>query len=322
MNAIFEDYLDLLETADKDRHTYTNNQRSFELFDEFLTENGIEAEAIKLADLKHWLKTLLSHYKASTVARHATSVRAAYKYAHELGVIEANPTAGLQKLIPKVDFGLPEVLTAAQLRAMHAVIETAREEMIFYLLLFTGCRAAELRSLRWQAWEGSHVDFENDQLVVYGKGAKVRFLPLHPILRQKLEAYAVDHGAQVCVIESPRGQLSHTWWTKEVTGLMERAGLSGFEKRSHLWRKALNTNLQRQHVPEHVLDALFGWAPTTVRTKHYSGVATSETRAAILKAYADDPVVPEQAVNPYDGLIEHLEAELTRLRALKETQKI
>lgn len=321
MHAIFEDYLGLLDQADSAQQTFTNNRRSFELFDEFLTAEGIEAEAIRLADLKRWLKLLLSHYQPSTVARHAISVRAAYNHAHELGEIPINPTAGLQKLLPKPVDKLPEVLSASHLRAMHKVIETPRQEMIFHMHLWTGCRSAELRPLRWLPWEGSYVDFENDQLTVLGKGGKIRFVPLHPILRDKLLAWRGQNGAE-CVIESQkRTHLHHSTWNAEITGLLERAGLTGFEKRSHLFRKTLNTNLQRQGVPEHVLDALFGWAPTTVRTKHYSGVAPDEVRAAILKAYADEPVVPEQgSANPYDGLINHLQAEIDRLRALKASK--
>lgn len=319
MHAIFADYLDLLEEADSAQQTCTNNRRSFELFDEFLVEREIDAEQIKLADLRQWLKTLLRHYQASTVARHAISVRAAYKHAHELGMIDANPTAGLHKLVPRSVDKLPEVLTADMLRALHRVIDSAREEMIFHLLLWTGCRAAELRPLRWHAWEGSYVDLAEDQLVVLGKGTKIRFVPLHPILRSKLEAWQVEHGDQVCVIESGHHrQMSHQTWTTEVTRLLDRAGLDRFEKKSHLFRRTLNTNLQRQRVPEHTLDALFGWAPTTIRTKHYSGVASGEVREAILKAYSDDPVVPEQRGDmALDGMIDHLQSELARLKALK-----
>lgn len=318
MHAIFEDYLDLLDQADSAQKTFTNNRRSFELFDEFLTAEQIEAEAVRLADLKRWLKLLLGQYQPSTVARHAISVRAAYKHAHELGFIEANPTAGLQKLIPRIVEKLPEVLTASNLRAMHKEIETPRQEMIFHMHLWTGCRSAELRPLRWQPWEGSYVDFDNDQLVILGKGQKLRFVPLHPILSNKLRSYAAEHRTNVCVIESQkRSPLHHKTWNAEIKALLDGAGLQ-FEKKSHLFRKTLNTNLQRQGVPEQVLDALFGWAPTTIRTKHYSGVATDEVRAAVLKAYADEPVVPEQnGLNPYDGLIDHLQAEIDRLRALK-----
>ena len=75
--------------------------------------------------------------------------------------------------------------------------------------------------------------------------------------------------------------------------MMERAGVHT-KQRSHIFRKTLNTNLARQHVMEHILDALLGWTSTTVRTKHYTGVASDEVREALLKAYTNDPVVPDQ----------------------------
>ena len=316
MDAIFTDYLDLLAEADSATQTYNNNHRSFELFSEYLAEMSLDAKAVRLGDLRDWLKLLIQDYKASTVARHATCVRAAYKHAHELGVIDHNPTSGLQKLVPKSVDKLPEVLTAEQLRACHRHIETEREMMIFSLLLWTGCRAAELRPLRWEPAETSYVDFENDQLVIFGKGAKIRFVPLHPILRAKLEA--CPQTGHTVVQSGHHREMSHQTWTTEITGILDRAGIHT-EKKSHVFRKTLNTNLVRQKVPEHVLDALFGWAPATVRTKHYSGVARDEVREAILKAYTDDPVVPEQRTGVVeDALIAHLQAEIERLRQLKQ----
>lgn len=320
MSPIFADYLELLEEADSARQTYTNNRRTFELFSQFLAEQTLDAKAIQLADLRAWLKAMIKVYKPSTVARHATCVRAAYKHAHELGEIEINPTSGLSKLIPRLVDKLPEVLTSEQLRACHRCLETEREEMIFHLLLWTGCRAAELRPLRWDVADTSHVDFENDQLVIFGKNSKIRFVPLHPILRSKLEGWQGQADAFCVVASRHHREMSHQTWTTEISGVLARAGIET-EKKSHLWRKTLNTNLLRQDVPEHVLDALFGWAPATVRTKHYSGVAKDEVREAVLKAYSDDPVVPEQRTGMVEeAMITKLKAEIARLTALKQAR--
>lgn len=317
MHEIFTDYLSLLDEADSAQQTYTNNHRSFELFDEFLAQRSLDAKAVKLAELREWLKDLVGQYKASTVSRHAINVRAAYKHAHELGMIDFNPTAGMQKLIPRAVDNLPETFSADELRALHAAIETEREERLFHSLLWTGARAAELRGLRWSTSGESHVDLDNAQLCIFGKNSKIRFVPLHPILEAKMQQWAGE-AKNDCVITSSRGYtMSHQTWTTCVTDLMERAGVYKERKKSHVWRKTLNTNLMRQRVPEPVLDALFGWAPATVRTKHYSGVASNEVREAILKAYSDDPIVPEQQIKAYDGIIETLQAEIERLTALK-----
>lgn len=315
--TITEDYLDLIDQSSA-RQTYINNRRSFDLYAEFLASRGLDEKAVALVHLRDFLKDLLSRYKPSTATQHAIHVKAAYQHAHALGLIPTNPTSGFEKLFPKdVDY-LPEVFTAAELRAMNLGLATERETTIFNLLLWTGCRAAELRPLRWEPCDYSHVDFENDQLVIHGKNSKIRFVPLHPILRSKIEAIPQN---AYCVVPSSRGEvLSHTWWTKEVTSVIERAGVEKNWK-SHVFRKSLNTNLLRQGVKEHVLDSLFGWAPATVRTKHYSGVAKDEVREALLLAYSDDPVVPEQKGLVEDARITMLKAEIARLTALKTTAK-
>ncbi len=315
--TITEDYLDLIDQSSA-RQTYINNRRSFELYAEFLASRGLDEKAVALVHLRDFLKDLLTRYKPSTVEQHAIHVKAAYEHAHALGIIPTNPTSGFEKLFPKgVDY-LPETFTAAELRAMNLGLATEREDTIFNLLLWTGCRAAEIRPLRWEPCEHSHVDFGNDQLVILGKNSKIRFVPLHPILRAKLDAAPKT---AYCVVPSSRGEvMSHTWWTNEVTGIMERAGVEK-NRKSHVFRKSLNTNLVRQGVKEHVLDSLFGWAPATVRTKHYSGVAKDEVRDALLLAYADDPIVTQQHGLVEDARITMLKAEIARLTALKTTAK-
>lgn len=322
LTPVCEDYLGLLDSADSATSTYSNNRRSFELYAEFLATRGIDEQAVSLAHMREFLKELIGRYKPATAAHHIINVRAAYKHAYETGAIPTNPTSGIQKMIPKGVDKLPEVLTSQQLRACHARLQTGRERIIFYLLLFTGCRAAEIRPLRWYPGDHSYVDFDNDQLVIYGKNSKIRFVPLHPILRSELEQWQTNpERGSVCVVESKwHREMSHQTWTREVTAIFERAGVE-FQMKSHVFRKTLNTNLLRQDVPEHVLDALFGWAPATVRTKHYSGVARDEVRDAILKAYSDDPVVPEQRTGVVEeAMIARLQAEIARLKGLKHAR--
>jgi site-specific recombinase XerD len=291
MDKIFTRYLELLEVVGSAPQTVNNNHRSFELVTEFFDWRGIDASSAQTSDLVPWVRELSARYEASTVSRHIYCVNAAYKHASETGILIRNPMVYLTKLAPKAIDKLPEILTCDQIRDIHGLVETPREMMIFHLLLWTGCRAFELRPLRWEQANTSYVDFDNDQLIIFGKGGKIRMVPLHPILRAKLDAWPQTGRA---VLESnQRRELSGTQWGVEVKGMMDRAGVHT-EKRSHIFRKSLNTNLLRNGVPEHVLDALFGWAPTSVRTKHYTGVVREDVRQALLRAYAQDPVVPEQ----------------------------
>ena len=294
MDRIFTKYLELLEVVGSAPQTVSNNKRSFELVSEFFAWRGIAAASAQTIDLVPWVSELGTRYEASTVSRHIYCVNAAYKHASEMGLVIRNPMAYLTKHAPTVIDKLPEILTCDQIRDIHELIETEREMTIFHLLLWTGCRAFELRPLRWERSDRhSHLDFDNEQLIIFGKGGKIRMVPMHPILRSKIESWPQTGHA---VLESnQRRELSHAQWGRIVTGMMERAGVHT-EKRSHIFRKTLNTNLVRQHVMEPVLDALFGWSPSTVRTKHYTGVASDEVREALLKAYSNDPVVPEQRV--------------------------
>jgi hypothetical protein len=75
---------------------------------------------------------------------------------------------------------------------------------------------------------------------------------------------------------------------------MRRAGIEE-GKASHVFRKTLATDLNRRGVRADVIDRIFGWAPTDVRSRYYTGRVDDDIRAAVALAYLDEPIFPEQA---------------------------
>jgi site-specific recombinase XerD len=309
MDAIFTDYLTLLEDARRDESTLANNRLALRRLSDWLAARGLEAATVSRAEMRAYLQDLLVAYKRSTAEKQLTMIRAAYSYAYECGRIDKNPTAGLRKLLPSEPDQEPETLAVDQLKALRDACRRPFDHLVFRLLLLTGMRRQELWRVSVKKGEGDRwtwADVENEQFVVVGKGGKHRIIPMHPVLVDVLTPFAANpwHRVNDCMLHSgdPSGYLlcaggghvSVKTFDTHLRALFDRAGVQS-KGLSHSLRRTLATNLTRQGVRPDVVDGIFGWSATTVRSRYYTGRAIEDARIAIQMAYQDDPILPEQA---------------------------
>jgi len=64
--------------------------------------------------------------------------------------------------------------------------------------------------------------------------------------------------------------------------------------------------MYEQGVRGHVIDEIMGWAPRTVRDRHYVRVAPKSMREAIRMLYQDDPICPSPKPEPSVPLSDRL----------------
>lgn len=299
LDPFIQNFLDGRMEANLGRSSIKNYKRSLTMFNDWCAEHSIKPESITKPQLREWAKGLRNlGIQPSTQSRHVALVGALYNHAHKDGLIRLNPAWKLSEAIPKVELEEPRIYTPNEIRAMLGAIQTELEERMLYSLLLTGCRAFELRKLRWQQSDMADcwVDSENQQLRIKGKGSKVRFVPIHGILMDKLYEWRQKDGHQQFVFVSGWGRgISSTTWQNTLDALIARAGIENPPSRpSHACRRTLNTSLTRANVRPDVLDAIFGWANTGIRTKFYTGRVGEDAHRAIALAYADDPVFKEQ----------------------------
>lgn len=134
----------------------------------------------------------------ATVARRAASLRSYFTWARRHGLVEVDPAARLSA--PSRGGRLPEVVEAAELAA---VLDEAlpvggldravalRDRAVLEVLYGTGMRVAELCGIR-----RGDLDLERATVLVHGKGAKDRLLPLHDLAVHALAAW-LDEGLGV-----------------------------------------------------------------------------------------------------------------------------
>jgi hypothetical protein len=100
------------------------------------------------------------------------------------------------------------------------------------------------------------------------------------------------------IISSDTGdRLSTSSWYHTARGLVDRAGVKT-RASAHTFRKTVATVMYEQGVRGHVIDEIMGWAPRTVRDRHYIRIAPKAMRDAILTHYQNDPICPEPRQEP------------------------
>ena len=184
-------------------------------------------EEITLDDLRSWMAGESRTHAKSSMARKTVAVRGFFAWAHEHGIVPANPAVSL--MTPKIPDTLPAVLSESQ--AEHLLdyadaigdrcaaapddcasdndgtatptsksrepdeknpIIARRDAAILELLYAKGIRVAELVSL-----DVGDVDFSNRTLRVMGKGNKQRVVPFGLPAMHAVERWLAVRGALV-----------------------------------------------------------------------------------------------------------------------------
>jgi integrase len=91
------------------------------------------------------------------------------------------------------------------------------------------------------------------------------------------------------VVSAWKKPMSAFTFNRKLRVLLDRARVDGGRRPAHKFRKTLATSLFENGAQERVIDRIFGWAPTTVRDRHYTRVADVLMKRAILLAYEDAP---------------------------------
>lgn len=144
-----------------------------------------EVNFSKVRDYLHFIQRF--NYKKTTVARKIASVRTFYKFLYRERLVESNPAMNLNT--PKRPKSLPKFLTTDEIEQIlnNIKIETPagfRNKAILELLWATGMRVSELSGLNF-----GNLNLENNEITVFGKGAKERIVLVSQRAKTYLQRY-------------------------------------------------------------------------------------------------------------------------------------
>lgn len=145
-------------------------------------------EGVNFAKVREYLHFIqIFNYKKTTVARKIASLRTFYKYLHREQKVENNPAESL--ISPKRPKSLPKFLTTDEVEQIlsNINIDTPagyRNRAILELLWASGMRVSELSGLNF-----GNLNLENNEITVFGKGAKERIILVTDRARSYLQGY-------------------------------------------------------------------------------------------------------------------------------------
>jgi site-specific recombinase XerD len=217
-----------------------------------------------------------------TVRRKLTAIASFYRFLLDTGSATLNPARGLP--LPKVTQCFPTCLTAEQARALLEAAHTPWHRAMIALLLFAGLRRSEVTAITLE-----DLDLGNAQLLVRGKGAKQRVVPLTPLVVEAIGEYLSCR---------PQTQSNHLFVSRvgghPIAGrvvnrmlkrMLEEAGMDEQGITPHRLRHTFATHLIRNGVDVRTVQELLGHADLQT-TAHYLHSDIRTKQAAVGKLAA------------------------------------
>ena len=131
------------------------------------------------SDIQNYLSSLPD--KPSSIARKASALRGFYKFLMIEKIIKTNPTNNIE--LPKRNRALPKFLTPDEIELLISsagdIKTSVRLRAMIELLYASGLRVSELCELPITGVLG-------DKLLIHGKGAKERLVPIHDAAQDAL----------------------------------------------------------------------------------------------------------------------------------------
>ena len=290
---ILHDYIeDYLEYAEFRKHLDYKTLKAYRIdlkqYEIFSPELPI---CFSKSTVDQFITTLHKQYKSKTIKRKIASLKAFFHYLEYKEVLNENPFSKLdirfreEKLLPKT---IPFHSIQRFLSTIYAQKVLARSEYqlscsirdiaVIELLFATGIRISELCSLK-----PSDIDFENNSILIYGKGAKERIIQIgNPEVLSALLLYQEMFKEHICscgyfFVNRQKHKLSDQSVRMMINHYAELAGIKQHIT-PHMFRHSFATLLLEQDVDIRYIQHILGHSSisTTEIYTHVSNIKQKE----------------------------------------------
>lgn len=184
-----------LESLEVERNLSPNTVRAYRLdiedFMRWCERNSCDVFAVNHRSFRRYLAELdAARYSRRTINRRLSALRAFYAWMSVNGLVDSDPTAVV--VSPKQPKSLPRKITPADVDRLLTISNRTtpdglRNQAILELMYACGARIGEVANLKV-----GDVSFPARQVRLFGKGAKQRIVPLHPLALDTLAHYLAD----------------------------------------------------------------------------------------------------------------------------------
>ena len=240
--SISMNYIDIfLEALSAEKGRSDKTLISYES-DLHLADNAINGGLINAnnSDIQNYLSSLPD--KPSSIARKASTLRGFYKFLMLEKIIKNNPTANLE--LPKRNRALPKFLTVEEIELLISsagdIRNSLRLRAMIELLYASGLRVSELCELPISGILGN-------KLLIHGKGAKERLVPMHDAaihaLNKWLDARGDINSKYVFPTNSKSGHITRDGFFKILKKCAVLSGIAPNRVSPHVLRHSFASHL-------------------------------------------------------------------------------
>lgn len=221
---------------------YASDIMSFLLW---LKADCLAVDLAKLREYQHFIQRF--NYKKTTILRKIASIRGFYKYLYRERLINSNPADSL--IAPKKGKSLPKFLTDDEMEKILDNVEINtpagfRNKAILELLWATGMRVSELSGLNFE-----NLELDNNEIRVFGKGAKERIVLVSNRAKKYLEQYIKTARPLVVGVNAIK--------IDELPSSPVFINNTGYRLQTRMIRNVINQIVEKIQLPKHVTPHVF-----------------------------------------------------------------
>ena len=290
-------FLDMLAAErGASKNTLEAYRRDLDDYLAYLKETGGQPDTASASTVRGFMASLEERgLKASSAARRLSAVRQFHKFLYVEAYAPADPTAAVSA--PKRGRVLPKVLSVTEVDRLLQVayegiqhpeatpaerLRAARMACLLELLYATGLRVSELVALPRSA-----ARTRDRFLVVRGKGAKERLVPLTEAARDAARAYLAlleertkAAGPWLFPADSESGHLTRQAFARDLKALAGAAGLRADRVSPHVLRHAFASHLLQNGADLRVVQELLGHSDIST-TQIYTHVLDERLKSMV-----------------------------------------
>lgn len=261
--------------------SYTNEVKHMGRF--FKDKNFTEYTT---ADIKEFLSTeyITGEHKiqANTLQTKIRYISSFYEFLVNEEFIERNPTARIERIM--VEKKIKKAFTEEEIKALREACISKRDRAFLEFLYSTGARISEVITLNV-----CDCNFNESEVIVFGKGHKERIVYLSDIASKYLQEYLEERGAKP---EDPLFttiSIRHTRMQSRAAQLLlreigERAGVENVHP--HRFRRTMATHAMERGMPIEQIKEILGHAKLDT-TMIYCNVNSGKVKASFKECFND-----------------------------------
>lgn len=286
-------FLDML-TAERGAspNTIDAYRGDLEGFLDYLSDGSVAPLVAGTQNIQGYIAAMANAGQAPTSrSRRLSAIKQYYRFLFAEGLIEADPTSGLQG--PKKQRSLPKVLSIAEVDRLldasqkrcegvegRAMFRASRFHCLLELLYATGMRVSELVGLPRTVLRGDKRVFS-----IKGKGGRERLVPLNTEARAALDRFLevsgrFDNSPWLFPSKSASGHMTRQRFAQDLKDVAAEAGIGGDRISPHVLRHAFASHLLDRGADLRTVQQLLGHADIST-TEIYTHVLQERLKALV-----------------------------------------